>query len=359
MTLVCDASVRGAMAVGASKSVPLEMPELFCQRIFIRNGNSVPDALSQALLAARGLSQETDLLVEFGRHQRRRMTAPTVFVSRLQPFPLGLMPAGDVGPVDGIFVPQASYVITGGLGGVGLALVDWLVDVQQVEASNIVILSRRKNDGGAAGPRGARVIQADVSDGVSLLENGALRQLGDVAGIFHLAGVLDDGLISSMTPERLTKTVQPKASGVVNLMNLAEEAGWDVEFMLCFSSTSSLGGYAGQANYCAANAVLDHLGQGWRLPSSAASPPGNSPSSSCSSSSAGMKMISVNFGPWGEAGMAAEGTRAHQLSLESGQTPMRNASGMRCIGSALRHALSQPDAAMQFAVCRCDWPKTP
>jgi hypothetical protein len=72
-----------------------------------------------------------------------------------------------------------------------------------------------------------------------------------------------------------------------------------------------------------------------------------------------MKMISVNFGPWGEAGMAAEGTRAHQLSLESGQTPMSNASGMQCIGSALRHALSQPDAAMQFAVCSCDWPKTP
>ena len=353
LTLVCDASVRGAMAVGASKSVPLEMPELFCQRIFIKNGNSVPDALSQALLAARGLSQETDLLVEFGRHQRRRMTAPTVFVSRLQPVPLGLMPAADVGPADGVFVSQASYIITGGLGGVGLALVDWLIDVQQVEASNIVIFSRRKHDD-PTGPRGARVIQADVSDGVSLLGNDALRELGDVAGIFHLAGVLDDGLISSMTPERLTKTVQPKASGAMNLMNLAVEAGWDVEFMLCFSSTSSLGGYAGQANYCAANAVLDHLGQGWQLPSA------TSPGSSSSASADSMKMISVNFGPWGEAGMAAEGTRAHQLSLESGQIPMSNASGMRCIGAVLLHALSQPDAAaMQFAVCSCDWAATP
>jgi len=281
-----------------------------------------------------------------------------------------------------VFVPEASYIITGGLGGVGLALVDWLVDVQQVEPCNIVILTRRQQagvskcqtlgechvrrqeefDGRAKGPRGATVIQADVSDKLALLGNKALEQLSDVAGIFHLAGVLDDGLIGSMDQQRINKTVAPKAAGALNLVSLAEQAGWDVEFMMNFSSTSSLMGYAGQANYCAANAVLDHLGQGWGSTSSGGGGGSSSSSTSCTSSSGSggvRNHLTVNFGPWGEAGMAAEGTRAHQLSLESGQTPMSNGAGMRCIGAALLHALNQPAPALQFAVCQCDWPATP
>ena len=380
LVLVCDASVRGAMAAGASKTIPLEMPELFCQRVFVKDdeaGSNTPTTaaavLTQAVYAARRYPSETDILVEFDKRQRRRSAAPAVRVARLQPFPLErMLPAAT--PADGVFVRKACYIITGGLGGVGLALVDWLIDTQQVEPSNIVVLSRRKYTGrvarprpgglrrdvmsrslgkGATGPRGTQVVQADVSSRASLLANDALRQLGDVAGIFHLAGVLDDGLIGSMDPQRIKKTVAPKAAGAMNLVSLAEQAGWDVEFMLSFSSTSSLGGYAGQANYCSANAVLDHLGQGWQLPSSSTS------DDNTSSVPGSMKFVTVNFGPWGEVGMAVEGTRAHQLSLESGQTPMSNEAGMRCIGSALKHALSLPDLALQFAVCQCDWPATP
>ena len=49
-----------------------------------------------------------------------------------------------------------------------------------------------------------------------------------------------------MTQNRVASVVRPKASGVVNLLRLAERAGWDLEFVLCSSSTSSLAGYAGQ-----------------------------------------------------------------------------------------------------------------
>ena len=380
ITLVCDASVRGAMAVGASKVIPLEMPELFCQRIFIQNQSAHNDSfaaaglMEQAVHAALRCPDETDVLVQFGRRSSRRRSAaaPTVLVARLQPCPLSQIPAS-IGPADGAFVHDASYIITGGLGGVGLALVDWLVDVQQVDPCNIVILTRRQQAvvskcqtlgechvrrqeefDGRVGPRGATVIQADVSDRSALLGNKALVQLSDVAGIFHLAGVLDDGPISSMTLERVAKTVRPKVCGALHMVSLAEEAGWDVEFLMNFSSTSSLGGYAGQANYCAANAVLDHLGQGWGTTTS-----GGGGSSSSGGSGGVRKHLTVNFGPWGEAGMAAEGTRAHQLSLESGQTPMSNEVGMRCIGAALLHALTQAAPALHFAVCQCDWPATP
>ena len=75
-----------------------------------------------------------------------------------------------------------------------------------------------------------------------------------------------------------------------------------------------MGGYAGQASYCAANAVLDQLAQ-W--------------------DTAELPVITVNFGPWLEAGMAAVGTKAHALSLANGEQPLTNEQGFSCLASGL------------------------
>ncbi len=345
LTLVCESSVRGAMTIGASKAIPLEFPEFFVRRIFIQKGTAEVGMVEQAVRAATPYAAETDVLVTFDRWR----SEPSIRVARLQPLSELNVPA-DASAVQ-LLASSSAYIVTGGLGGVGAAVVDWLVEVQQVAPHNIYIVSRRE----LAQPHkhhGINILQADVSDLSSLLANSALNQLSNIGGIFHLAGVLDDGLIGQMSLPRVAKCCAPKVAGAINLIRLAEEMRWQPEFMLCFSSTSSLAGYAAQANYCAANQVLDHLGQGWPLPYRV-----NVDSFRPTSQ---MKMITVNWGAWGEAGMAAVGTKAHQLSIEEGQVPLSTQQGLHCLAGILLRALdADSPMAQQYAACSCEWPRTP
>ena len=139
--------------------------------------------------------------------------------------------------------------------GVGGALVAWLLYEQNVPPPNIVLLTRRD----IASPHaGVRCLKADLTSAATLADNAALCALPEVSGIFHLAGVLDDGLLVNMTPARLHAAVLPKA-GVLSLLELCSLQRWRPRWILAASSTSSLLGYAGQSNYCAANGLLDHM----------------------------------------------------------------------------------------------------
>lgn len=346
MVLLCSADIDSALAAGASKAVPLEYPELRVQRLYLdpaadllRAGASSPLASVPsvragwvawlAASASRALS-ETDL------HLRSSDLPP--LAPRLLALPAPA-PAADVA-----LDPSATYLITGGSGGLGSALVDWLLDAQAVPPSNVVLLSRR----GLPHARGVVSASADLSDASSLARCAPLlaaavgsRPLG---GIFHLAGVLDDGLIVNMTPDRLSAVTAPKA-GILPLLAWCAEQRVTPRWVLLASSTSSLLGYAGQANYCAANALLDHVAA-FGLPASAGTAP--------------PRVVTLNFGPWGEVGMAKAGTKAHALSIASGETPMASAAAIGCIAHALR--AMQPDAPaanLQYCVAEVEWWRSP
>jgi len=147
-----------------------------------------------------------------------------------------------------------------------------------------------------------------------------------------------------MTKERLLKVAQPKCGMLMALLRAASELAWPLHWVLGFSSTSSLFGYGGQSNYCAANAMLDHLAAfGSELPQGDRPP---------------CRFITVNWGPWGEAGMAQVGTKAYEQAMKEGDTPLRTATALRCLAAALRDAGSAQPAAVQFAACDVEWQRS-
>ena len=173
------------------------------------------------------------------------------------------------------------YLITGGLGGIGLALARYLVEQYQ---ARIVLLNRSslpprqewpailESEGDEEGldykirqvqdleEMGAQVLvlQADVTDSAevaSTIEQ-AIAEFGTIHGLFHAAAVPPLGLIQLKTPERAAAVLAPKVKGTLHLYEALQDIPLD--FMLFFSSMSAItGGGPGQVDYCAANVFLD------------------------------------------------------------------------------------------------------
>jgi phthiocerol/phenolphthiocerol synthesis type-I polyketide synthase C len=194
---------------------------------------------------------------------------------------------------------DGTYLITGGLGDLGLRVADWLA---ARGATTLVLMSRR-------GPRGAaaETVKQLQSRGVRLqCLSGDVSQHGDVAriitmicetlpplrGVFHLAGELDDGVLVQMTPERFERVLAPKANGAWHLHVATRELPLD--YFVLFSSAASLLGSSGQGNYAAANAFLDSLAH-WRR-------------------AQGLPAMAINWGECESGGMASTPLRRDELA---------------------------------------------
>ena len=185
-------------------------------------------------------------------------------------------------------LPDATYLITGGLGVLGLETASWLAEKG---AANLVLVGR--NEGSAAAEAQVRklrqsgvrvnVLKADIAkraDVLMIIE--AISGMPPLKGIIHGAGVLSDGVLMKQDMERFRKVISPKADGAWNLHEATLDMNLD--FFVCFSSVASVLGSAGQSNYAAANAFLSGFMYERRRQ--------------------GLHGLSVNWGPW-ELGMAA------------------------------------------------------
>jgi acyl carrier protein len=194
---------------------------------------------------------------------------------------------------------DVTYLITGANGSIARELAFWLV---RRGARHLALISRSSADTGVLAilaEQGAhpRFYQADVADRAALASvlDEIARNQRPLAGIFHLAGVLDDGLIAGQDWERWKRVLAPKVSGAWNLHQLTLTC--DVPLFVGFSSAASLLGNAGQGSYAAANSFLDALARHRRA--------------------SGLSGLSVNWGPWGELGMASRLDADQQARIEA------------------------------------------
>ena len=186
---------------------------------------------------------------------------------------------------------DGAYLITGGTGGLGMEIARWLV---QKGAGEVVLTGRKEpaepvaaqidkwNNAGAR----VRFHRADVSnetDVQQLVQSFHETSALPLKGIFHAAGVLDDGVLLQQEWERFLRVFAPKVNGSWNLHRALK--GTTPDFIVYFSSMASLLGSPGQSNYAAANAFMDSLSAYQRA--------------------AGLRAISINWGPWADVGMAA------------------------------------------------------
>jgi NADPH:quinone reductase-like Zn-dependent oxidoreductase/acyl carrier protein len=227
---------------------------------------------------------------------------------------------------------DAAYLITGGLGGLGLKVAQWMAD----RGARHLVLVGRSSASQRAQPvlkrledAGVQVIvaQADVArqDDLAKVLKKLQAEMPPLRGLVHAAGVLDDGVLAEQTHQRFDDVMAPKVLGGWNLHVLSQDL--PLEFFVLFSSAASILGSPGQANYAAANAFLDALAHHRRWE--------------------GKPALTVNWGLWSEAGMAAAGREAagrywEGLGMEWIEPPRGLGALERLLGSDLTQAAVIP-----------------
>ncbi|WP_413116844.1 type I polyketide synthase [Streptomyces sp. CY1] len=219
-----------------------------------------------------------------------------------------------------------TVLVTGGTGALGAVVARHLVAVHGVRS--LVLASRNGPEAAGAAELEAelvkagarvRIVACDVSD------RDAVAGLLDVvpvdvplSAVVHTAGVLDDGVLTALTPERMDAVFRPKVDGAFHLHELTRDL--DLSAFVLFSSAAGTFGSSGQGNYAAANAYLDALAQ--------------------HRAAHGLPAISLGWGMWAQdEGMTAQlGDTDHRRLARDGLAALSPAEGMELFDTALRTA---------------------
>ena len=239
------------------------------------------------------------------------------------------------GPGTALVRPDATYLITGGFGALGLRVARHLVArgarhlalvgrngaatdeasgaIDELRAGGIDVRTFSANVG----------VAADIARVIAALDGGP-----GLRGVIHAAGVVEDATVEQLQWKQFERVFEAKVYGSWHLHELTRDRALD--FFLMFSSTSAVMGAAGQGNYSAANAFMDGVAHHRRA--------------------AGLPAVSISWGPWGDGGMAAAlDARALQRWRRSGVEFMPEAQALEVLDQAM--------ASGEAAVCavRVNW----
>ncbi len=219
-----------------------------------------------------------------------------------------------------VFRDDSTYLVTGGLGGLGLAAAEWLAD----QGAGALVLLGRSEPGREAATRldALRSSGVDVTvEAVDVADEDAVAEVLDgiaggarpLRGVLHAAGVLEDATLAGLDVARFRAPLQPKVAGAWNLHRLSAQAPLD--FFVLYSSVAGVLGTSGQANYAAGNSFLDSLAGHRRAH--------------------GLPATSIAWGPWSSVGLAASADERGARLAAQGLGSLDIAEGMSLLGTAM------------------------
>ncbi|MGW7725472.1 SDR family NAD(P)-dependent oxidoreductase [Streptomyces canus] len=288
-----DPDPAQAAVAGFLRSAQSEHPGRIVQ-VDLRGGTATPAALGAALRTG-----EPQLALHEG----------AVLVPRL-------VTAGPASAPPPALDPDGTVLITGGTGALGASLARYLM--AEHGARHLLLASRGGRTPGWAAelPADIRVVACDVSDraAVDALVESCSPPL---TGVFHLAGVVADGVVDGMTPERVAEVLAPKADAAWHLHEATENLG--LSAFVLYSSAAGVLGRPGQSNYAAANGFLDALAE-YRA-------------------ARGLPAQSLAWGPWTTThGEGMAGRVTPHLPDEGAVPVITEQAGVELLDSALRTA---------------------
>ena len=309
-----------AMVWGLGRVLTREHPELRfrCVDLDPRPAADEIEALYEDVLADS--SDESEMALRGGERLVLRL-APAASLQ------------ADMRPGSDIFRGDGAYLVTGGLGGVGLLVAEHMV---AGGARRLVLMGRSEPSEATARvirsmeAAGARVdvVRASVASREAI--SGIVRRLAaegtPLRGVMHSAGTLDDGVLGHQSWDRFRTVMEAKVHGAWNLHLETERLPLD--FFVLFSTSAAVLGPAGQSNHAAANAFMDALAHHRR--------------------SLGLAALSVNWGPWRDVGAAARAGAAERGEAQ-GLGSIDPQGGLR----VLDHLITA--GAAQAAVMNADW----
>ncbi|MCG3153918.1 MAG: hypothetical protein DKINENOH_00508 [bacterium] len=301
---------------GLGKVIAMEHPELRCTLVDLDAGDGAPELQREIMTQ----DSEDQIALRRGVRYVPRLVASAM---RLDP------PAGSRLPI----TSEGTYLVTGGLAGLGLLTAHWLVEQG---GRHLVLLGRSApseaaqatiREMEAAGAQIA-VARADVADYDRMAQVIASinASLPPLRGIIHSAGAIDDGVLLQQNWPRFEKVLRAKVLGAWNLHALTQDQPLD--FFVLYSTGASLVGSAGQGNHAAANTFMDVLAH--------------------QRAARSLPALSINWGAWSEIGTVTRHRQGDRITLH-GRSAIAPLQGLLILERLLQ------GAPPQIGVLPVDW----